>query len=145
MKMIKHVAVTAMMAFVSTTAFAADSSYTPGSVWVSSRIKVEPGQFENYMDYLGKGWRQSQEFGKKEGHVISYHVLSINNARADEPDLILVVQYKDYLKTAEAEAMQKKFEAMIAKDARQQDTASGERKSMRTLMGSTEMQELKLK
>ena len=55
-------------------AFAQDSSYTPGTVWNFSNIQIEPGQFENYMDFLAKAWKQSIEFGKKEGNVVSFHV-----------------------------------------------------------------------
>ncbi len=146
MKMLKTAAVAALFAFVSTTPMLAeDSSYTNGSVWVSSRIKTEPGQFENYMDWLNTDWKKRMEFMKKEGVLLSYHVLQVNNARAGEPDLILVQEYRDYYSNAQQDAMQKKLEAYMSADARKNDMASGERKVLRQLMGSTEMQELKLK
>lgn len=126
-------------------ALAQESSYKPGTVWTVSAIKTEPGQFENYMDWLGGQWRKIQELGKKEGVVVSYHVFSVNNARAGEPDMYLAVEYKDYISTAAQEALQKKVNAMLASDDRKLDAASGERKVMRTLMGSMEMQELLLK
>jgi hypothetical protein len=47
------------------------------------------------MDYLSESWKKSQEFGKKEGVVLSYRVLAINNAREGEPTLILLIEYKD--------------------------------------------------
>lgn len=125
--------------------FAQDSSYTQGSVWVFSNIQVEPGQFENYIDYLGQQWKQIQELGKKEGIVLSYHVLSVNAQRTGEPDLILAVELKDYRTKAQGEAFQKKVEALIAADARKQTTDSGQRGNMRKLMGSMELQELLLK
>lgn len=128
-----------------TTAFAQSSSYTPGTVWNFSHIKVEPGQFENYMDFLANTWKKSNEFGKKEGYIVSYHVLQVNNPRNGEPDLILAIESKDYMTTADQLAMQKKFEAFMAMDQRKMDTAGGERKVMRKLAGSMELQELKLK
>lgn len=124
---------------------AQESSYTPGTVWVASRIKTAPGQFENYMDWLSGEWKKIQEFSKKEGVVVSYHVLATNNPRANEPDLILVVEYKDYQSTAAQVAFQKKVSAMLAQDDHKQDAASGERQKLRTLDGSVEYQELKLK
>ena len=42
-------------------------------------------------------------------------------------------------------AFQKKVEAMLAADARKQDTSSGERGSMRKLVGNMQLQELMLK
>lgn len=126
-------------------ATAQESSYRPGTVWEVSRIDVLPGQAENYMDYLATTWKRIQEFGKAEGVVVSYHVLSTNNARAGEPDLVLVIEYKDYQTTAQQEAMSKKVNAMLAQDRRKADSASGERGKMRELMGSAEYQELILK
>lgn len=126
-------------------AIAQESSYKPGTVWDVSRIDVLPGQFENYMDWLATTWKKIQELGKSEGVVLSYHVLATNNARAGEPDLILVIEYKDYMTTAQQEAMQKKVNALLSQDNRQASTAAGARGKMREQMGSTEYQELILK
>jgi hypothetical protein len=126
-------------------AAAAASSYTPGSVWVASRIKVLPGQFENYMDYLSTTWKRVQELGKREGMVVSYRVMQVNNARQGEPDLILLIEYKDYATTAQQEAMSDKVNAMLAQSDRTADTASAARGPMRELLGSVQYQELILK
>lgn len=128
-----------------TPATAQESSYKPGTVWEAGRIDVLPGQFENYMDWLATSWKKIQELGKAEGVVVEYHVLATNNPRAGEPDLILIVEYKDYLTTAQQEAMRKKVNALLAQDNRQASTASGERGKMREQLGSTEYQELILK
>ena len=133
------------LATMSAPALAQSSSYTPGTVWQVSSIKVEPGQFENYMDWLSGNWRKQMEFGKQQGYVVSYHIFSVNNARSGEPDLMLAVEYKDYIPVAQQMEMQKKFEAMMASDVRKMEMASGERHKMRTEMGSIELQELKLK
>lgn len=126
-------------------AMAQESSYKPGTVWEAGRIDVLPGQFENYMDWLATTWKKIQELGKAEGIVVDYHVLSTNNARAGEPDLILLVEYKDYQTTAQREAFSKKVNAMMAMDARKQAAANGERGKMREPMGSMAFQELILK
>jgi len=126
-------------------AFAQASSYTPGTVWSFSYIKIEPGQFENYLDFLDKTWKRANDQALKEGDIIAYHVLQVNNPRSGEPDLILAIETKDYLTTAQQLAVQKKFEAFMAQDAHKLDTGAGERKVMRKLDGSMELQELKLK
>jgi hypothetical protein len=147
MKIVRTLAVSAAVALSAfgSTASAQDSSYTPGTVWNFSYIQVEPGQFENYLDFLSKVWKKGQDYGVKEGDVVSYHVFQINNVRAGEPDLILAVETKDYLTTAQQLVVQKKFEKFMAQDTHKLDAGSGERKVMRKLSGSMELQELKLK
>lgn len=135
----------AAMSIAPAPAAAQDSSYTPGTVWQFTNIQVEPGQFEKYVDYLGGNWRKVNEFSKKEGAVVSYHVFTVNNARKDEPDLILAVEYKDYYSNAQQLALQKKIEAMLATDVHKMDAASGERKVMRKVIGGMQLQELQLK
>jgi len=124
---------------------AQESSYTPGTVWEFSQIQTEPGQTERYIDWLAGNWKKIQEYGKKEGYVVSYHVFTVNNPRAGEPDMVLAIEYKDYLTNAQRLAVQKKIEAMMSMDTRKMDAASGERKSMRKIMGGVELQELVLK
>jgi hypothetical protein len=139
------VAAAALSLSLSLPALAQDSSYTPGSVWFFSNVQIEPGHFEKYMDYLGANWKKVQELGKKEGIVVSYHVLAVNSQRHGEPDLVLAVEFKDYQNNAQQQAFQKKIEAMLAADTRKQDVASGERGVMRKLVGNMQLQELVLK
>lgn len=148
MKLAKHCAVLTIalgLSLLAPAAQAADSSYTEGTVWEISHIQTEPGQFENYMDWLNGPWKKMQEIGKKEGYLVSYHVMAVNNPRQGEPDLILAIEYKDYYSTAQRREFQKKMEAAMAADARKMDSESGERKAMRKVLGSMELQELKLK
>ena len=129
----------------SASALAQEASFKPGTVWNFSHIQVEPGQMQRYIDYLATDWKKLNEFGKKEGYIVSYHVLSVSNARNGEPDLILAIEYKDYFSNAEQLAQQKKIEAFMAADSRKMEGQSGERKSMRKLIGGMELQELVLK
>lgn len=147
MKMMKSLLVGAAMivATLAAPAMAQESSYKPGTVWEAGRIDVMPGQFENYMDWLAGQWKKVQELGKAEGIIVEYHVLAANNPRAGEPDLILIVEYKDYQTTAQQEAFNKKVNAMLASDDRKQTAASGERTKMREQLGSVQYQELVLK
>ena len=141
---LKMSAAAALLAF-GAAASAQSSSYVPGTVWTFTNVAIEPGQFENYMDFLDKEYKKSNEFGIKNGFILSYHVFSVNNKRNGEPDLILAIESKDYLTTAQQLAIQKKFEAFMAADTRKMETASGERKAMRKQAGSMELQELMLK
>ncbi len=126
-------------------AAAQELSYTPGTVWNITNIQVEPGQMQRYLDFLSGDWKKLNEFGKKEGYVVSYHVFSVNDRRNDEPDLILAVEYKDYYTNAQQLAQRKAIEAFLATDMRKLESQSGERKAMRKLTGGMELQELNLK
>ena len=110
-----------------------------------SYIKVEPGQFENYMDYLKGTYKKALDYQVKEGIVVSWHIFAVNNRREGEPDLILTVETKDYMKNAEQLAIQKKVQEFLATDSHKADSASGERKKMRTLAGTAQLQELVFK
>jgi hypothetical protein len=147
MKLKTSLKVAALLCAAAMTAPAAaqESSYKPGTVWTAGRIHVLPGQFENYMDWLASDWKRMREFGKKEGVELSYHVLAVNNARKDEANLILLIESKDYLTTAQQDAFNKKLNAFLASDDRKQGAASATRGAMREQWGSTEYQELILK
>ncbi|WP_310532752.1 hypothetical protein [Novosphingobium sp.] len=145
MKSILTTAIIAATVAMANPAAAQETNYKLGTVWTASRINVLPGQFENYMDYLASQWKRVQEFGKKEGVVLSYHVLTVNNPRKDEPNVILLVEAKDYMTIAQQDAFSGKLNAFLAMDDRKQDAASGARGPMRELWGSTEYQELILK
>ena len=77
--------------------------------------------------------------------MIDYHVLATNNRRNDEPHLILIIEYKDYMTTAQLEAMRKKVNALMAQDDRSSATAGAARGALREQMGTTQYQELVLK
>ena len=138
---------TALMiaAALTTPAMAQELPVKNGSVWVASRIDTLPGQMPAYLDYLATEWKKQNEFLKAEGVLLSYRVLRTNHARNEEPDLILLLEYKDYASNAQQEAITKKLEAAMRRDARQGAAGNLEREKIRSLMGSTEYQELVLK
>lgn len=148
MKTIKMILTgTALMlaAALTAPAMAQESSYKPGTVWEVGRINVLPGQFENYMDWLAGQWKKVNELAKAEGILVEYHVLGSTHPRDGEPDVILILEYKDYQTTAQQEAFNKKVNAMLAQDDRKATAASGERGKMREQLGSVQYQELVLK
>jgi hypothetical protein len=125
---------------------AQERPYQDGPVAVVSSIKVMDGQFENYMEYLSKTWRQVMEESKAAGVVLEYHVMSAQAHSPDEPDLYLVVLYPNM---ATFDDMDKKMDPINAKvtkmSFKQQDEASGKRTVMRTLVGQQMLRELVFK
>ena len=56
-------------------------------------VKVNDGQFENYMAWLQGNWKKVMEESKKAGYVLDYHVYSAQAHNPNEADLYLVVTY----------------------------------------------------
>jgi hypothetical protein len=135
----------ATAALAASPAQAQRSSYEPGNYVSVSMLKVLPGQFENYMDYLAKAYKVQSEWSKSKGYIVNYHVLSAIDNRAGEPDLFLVVEFKDWPSNAESKKRQDEFVAMMKMDEHAMDAASLGRGPMRTQMGSMTLQEIVLK
>ena len=125
---------------------AQERPYKDGPVVEVTSVKLEDGQFENYMAFLNTTWRKVQEEAKTAGLVLDYHVLAARPHDADDADLYLVVMYPNMAALDDSEA---KFDPITAKvtkmNYKEQDEASGKRKSMRTIMGSELLRELMFK
>ena len=97
------------------------------------------------MKYISTSWRAQQEQLKKDGYVIDYKVFNIVDARDNEPDIILAVEYKDMaaydMPLDKQDAMMKKFFGSLGGA----DKAGIDRESFRTLRGDTLMRELSFK
>lgn len=148
MKMIKTLYAGAALMVAATMAVPAAAQewpVKPGSVWVASRIDVLPGQWPAYMDYLATEWKKEMEWRKADGHVLSYRIFDTNHERMGEPDIILLIEYKDYFSVAMREDVIKRFNAAMGTNARQRAPGQVEREKIRTSMGSTEYQELIVK
>lgn len=123
-------------------AAAQQSTVKPGPLWTAVRIDVEDGQFENYMDFVTKTWMDNQAFAKSQGWLLDYWVLESVNPRDNEPNIILITRYNDFPSAKEIERRNDIMNKRMQLDDRGQDAASGQRGSMRKLMGSVMYREL---
>lgn len=133
------------VAILSTAAVAQDRPYTDGPVVNVSAIRTEYGKFDDYMKFLSTTWKQEQEAGKKAGLILNYNVYQVEPRGADDPDLYLVVTYKNW---ATLDGLVDKMDA-LAKQVYGSKAASNEaavdRGKIRRTLGSMTMQELVLK
>lgn len=67
-----------------------------GSVWSVSFIETKPGYFDDYIANLDQIWRRYLDEQKKEGLVLSYKMIPIAFPRDGEPNLMLMVEFKDW-------------------------------------------------
>ncbi len=66
-----------------------------GTVWSITYVETKPNMFNAYIKNLSQVWRRFLEEQKKTGDVISYKMLTVQNTRDGEPDLILMVESKN--------------------------------------------------
>jgi hypothetical protein len=137
-------AVLAAAAFTSP-AIAQRSIAHPGNYSDVSAIKILPGQFENYMDYLKREWVKQQEWAKQKGYITGYRILSNVYPRDNEPTIYLVTDYTAVPTTAEIERRNDEFVAMMKSDEHAMETAAEKRGPMRVIGSQTMLQEIILK
>ncbi len=133
----------AMLAAPAAQAQNAPRVYDNGTVWTISQVETKPGMFDDYMSYLSTTWRQIQEADKKAGYVVSYKVLTVESPRDHEPDVILMVEYKNMAAFDRSLAEQDAATAAAFGSTTKASQAAVSRESLRVLRGSETARELK--
>ena len=126
-------------------AHAADRPYTEGAVLNVASIRTEPGMFEEYMKYLAGPYKQLMEEQKKAGIVLDYNIYLANPRSPDEPDLYLVIVYKNMAALDGLNAKTDPITEKIYGAMDKQTTATVERGKLRTILGDETIRELVLK
>jgi len=133
------------LTFTGSSAFADDHPYSEGPVVNVSSIRTVDGHFEEYMKFVATKWKQEQEAAKKAGDVLSYQVLTVEPRTPDDPDIFLVIYFKNWAaldgSIAKGDAIAKAVDGSVAAA----NKASGDRASIRRILGSSTMQVLNLK
>ena len=126
-------------------ALADGRNYNDGPVINVSAIRTLDGHFDDYMKWLATGFKAQEEAAKKAGLVLSYRVLIAEPRSPNDPDIYLVVEYKNW---AALDGLGGKFDALATQLQGSVDKAaqsSAERGKIRTILGSQTMQEALLK
>jgi hypothetical protein len=133
------------LSIVSNQVMADDHAYTDGPVVNVASIRTADGKFDDYMKWLDTVWKAEQEAGKKSGDVLSYRVLTVEPRSENDPDVLLVVNYKNWAaldnSTAKADAISKQIEGSLEKAAQ----GAADRGKIRRVLGSFTAQEALLK
>ncbi|MEI9987340.1 MAG: hypothetical protein WDN69_31815 [Aliidongia sp.] len=130
------------MTIAATAALAADKPYTEGTVWTMSTIRVKPGQFEAYMRDILPMRKKIDEEAKKEGLLLSSHVLSGQSSNSEDFDLVILEEYKNF---AAFDGISAKYDAILAKigSSEEQQTQTMEKRvELRTILGEKTLQEI---
>ena len=126
-------------------ATAADRPYTEGAVMNVTSVRTEPGRFEEYMKYLAGPYKQVMEEQKKAGVILDYMVYRTMPRGPGDPDLYLIVVYKDMAALDGLNARTDPISEKLFGGMDQQSAAMIERGKMRTLIGVEQIRKLDLK
>ena len=126
-------------------ALANGRDYNDGPVVNVSAIRTADGHFDDYMHWLATGWKKQEEAAKKAGLIIDYHVYTAEPHNPNDPDIYLVVTYKNW---AALDGIGGKFDALseqLEGSLDKADQAQAARGKIRTILGSETIQEATLK
>jgi hypothetical protein len=138
-------AAVASLVCMSAPAFADDHPYSEGPIVNIASIRTVDGKYEDYMHWLSTTWKQEQEASKKAGYITDYKILSVEPRGPDDPDLLLVITYKNWAaydgSIAKGDAIAKQIEGSLEKA----NKATSDRAVIRRVLGSMTTQEMLLK
>ncbi len=117
----------------------------PGNYSDVTDVKILPGHFEEYMDYLKTKWIKQQEWAKSKGYITGYKVYLNAYPRESEPTLYLLTEYKTVPSAAEIERRADEYAAMMKMDEHQQDADAMTRGPIRTIGSQAMLQEISFK
>ena len=130
---------------LTTTAHADGRDFKDGPVVNVSSVRTVDGHFDDYMHWLATTWKQQEEAAKKAGLINSYEVLVVEPRGPQDPDIYLVVEYKNW---AALDGLGGKLDAISAQVEGSVDKANQSesgRAKIRTVIGSQTMQRADLK
>jgi hypothetical protein len=130
---------------LTTTAYADGRDYNDGPVQNVTFIRTIDGHFDDYMHWLATTFKSQQEAAKAAGLITHYQVLVGQPHNPQDPDVILVIEYKNW---AALDHLGGKLDQVSAKVEGSVDAANkseADRAKIRTVLGSETVQVAELK
>jgi hypothetical protein len=126
-------------------AVADEHPFTEGQVVNVSAIRTEYGKFDDYMKYLATTWKARQEAAKKAGYITGYKVVSVEARGENDPDLYLVIYYKNWAALDGATAKEDAISTQVEGSVAASNKGAVDRGKIRRILGSWTGQQLDLK
>jgi hypothetical protein len=130
---------------LATLAYADGRDWNDGPVQNVSFIRTVDGHFDEYMHWLATTYKKQQEAAKAAGLVTRYEVLVAQPHNPQDPDIILITEYKNW---AALDHLGSKLDQVSAKIEGSVDAANkseADRAKIRTVLGSDTVQVAELK
>jgi hypothetical protein len=148
MRLIQGICRTAALIAVSaltTPVYADGRDWNDGPVINVSSIRTVDGHFDDYMHWLATTYKKQQEAAKKAGLITSYRVIVIEPRGPNEPDILLVTEFKDWAALDHLGSKLDQVSAQIEGSVEAAAKSEVDRAKIRTVLGSRTQQEAILK
>jgi hypothetical protein len=136
----------ALLSASSVLAYAEDEKpYTDGPVWGITLIRVKPGMLETYLREIVPLRKKVNEEAKKQGLILSSHVLAGNSSGRDDFDVMILDEFKNW---AAFDGLTAKYDAIMSNLVGSQDKQVQlltKRTEVREIIGAKNMQEVMTK
>jgi len=130
---------------LATIAHADGRNWNDGPVINVASIRTVDGHFDDYMHWLATVYKKQQEAAKKAGIITAYRVIVIEARGPNDPDILLVTEFKNWAALdglgGKLDAVSAQIEGSVEKAAQ----SEAERAKIRTVLGSRTQQEALLK
>ena len=130
---------------LSTTAFADGRDYSDGPVINVASIRTVDGHFDDYMHWLATTFKKQQEAAKKAGLITGYRVIVVEARGPNDPDVLLVTEYKNWAALDNLGGKMEKISAQVEGSVDAANKSEADRAHIRTVLGSRTEQEAILK
>ena len=140
-------AVAALLALTTPTspARADGRDYNDGPVVNSAYIRTVDGHFDDYMHWLATTYKKQQDAAKAAGLITSWRVLVVEARTPQDPDIILVTEFKNWAALDHLGGKMEQVSAKIEGSVEAANKSEADRAKIRTVLGSRTSQEAILK
>jgi hypothetical protein len=148
MRLIQGICGTAALVAASaltTPVYADGRDWNDGPVINVSSIRTVDGHFDDYMHWLATTYKKQQEGAKKAGLITSYRVIVIEPRGPNEPDILLVTEFKNWAALDHLGSKLDEISAQIEGSVEAAAKSEVDRAKIRTVLGSRTQQEAILK
>jgi hypothetical protein len=148
MRLIQGICGTAALVAASaltTPVYADGRDWNDGPVINVSSIRTVDGHFDDYMHWLATTYKKQQEAAKKAGLITSYRVIVIEPRGPNEPDILLVTEFKNWAALDHLGSKLDQVSAQIEGSVEAAAKSEVDRAKIRTVLGSRTQQEAILK
>jgi|SRR5579863_2098380 len=137
----------AILSFCSlaTVAYADGRDYNDGPVQNVTFIRTVDGHFDDYMHWLATTYKKQQEAAKAAGLITRYEVLVGQPHSAQDADIILVTEYKNWAALDHLGSKLDQVSTKIEGSVEAANKSEADRAKIRTVLGSDTVQVAELK
>ena len=121
---------------LSSVAFADGKDWSDGPVINVSSIRTVDGHFDEYMHWLATTYKKQQEAAKKAGLITNYQVILIEARGPNDPDVLLVTEFKNWAALDNLGGKFDKVSAEVEGSVEAANKSEADRAKIRTVLGS---------